>query len=179
MATVDEKQRMKFLMRARAKMAQPEDKVDALSKLEIVEGDKKKTRKADQGRIHVEIPTKGSGSAIAAVADVGGETGVNSPPKKKRPLNRKEKGDKDVVEVEVDPHETTSPVAEPTPVVEARTGGNSPWDPLFNLELFLEKMVTMAGNSSHFNNTPTDELMRMSLGHELKGLLLNYAPTTR
>jgi chromosome segregation ATPase len=49
------------------------------------------------------------------------------------------------------------------------------WDPLFDPALFLEKMVDMTGNSSRFNNTPTDELMRMSLGHELKGLLLNYA----
>jgi hypothetical protein len=42
MATISEEQRMKFLMKARAKKAQPEDKVDVLSKLEIVEGDKKK-----------------------------------------------------------------------------------------------------------------------------------------
>jgi hypothetical protein len=82
--------------------------------------------------------------------------------------------------VEVEPHETTTPVADPTPIAEARTGGSSPWDPLFNPELFLEKMVDMAGNSSRFNNTPINELLRMSLlGHELKGLLLNYALATR
>jgi archaellum component FlaC len=62
--------------------------------------------------------------------------------------------------------------------VAVQTGGSSPWDPLFDLALFLQKMVDMSGNSSRFNNTPTDELMRMSLGHELKGLLLNYALAT-
>jgi hypothetical protein len=40
-------------------------------------------------------------------------------------------------------------------------------------------MVDMAGNSTHINSTSTDELLRMSLGHELKGLLLNYALETR
>jgi hypothetical protein len=144
MATISEEQRMKFLMKARAKKAQPEDKVDALSQLEVVEGDKKKKRKVETGRIRMEVPNKGSGSAVAAV-EVGGETGVKSPPKKKRSLIRKEKDDK-----EVGLHETTAPVAETSPVVEARTGAISPWDPLFNPKLFLEKMVDMAGNSSRF-----------------------------
>jgi hypothetical protein len=54
-----------------------------------------------------------------------------------------------------------------------------PWDPLFNPELFLEKMVNLVGNSSCFNTTPTDELLRMTLGHELKGFLLNYALAAR
>jgi hypothetical protein len=103
---------------------------------------------------------------------------VKSPPKKKRSLIRKEKGDKDIVELEAELHETTTPVAESAPAVETRTGSSSSWDPLFNPELFLEKMVPMAENSSRFNNTPTDELMRMPLDHELKGLLLSYALAT-
>jgi hypothetical protein len=36
MATIDEAQRLKFFARARAKKAQPEDKVDVLSKLDVV-----------------------------------------------------------------------------------------------------------------------------------------------
>jgi chaperonin cofactor prefoldin len=40
-------------------------------------------------------------------------------------------------------------------------------------------MVNLAGNSSRFNTTPTDGLLRMALGHELKGLLLNYALAAR
>jgi hypothetical protein len=40
-------------------------------------------------------------------------------------------------------------------------------------------MVQMTGNSARFNSTSTDELMKLSLGHELKGLLLNYALATR
>jgi hypothetical protein len=78
MATIDKEQRMKFLLRSRAKKAQPDDKVDVLTKLEIVEGDKKKKRKADQGRICMEIPNKGSGSAVVAAAEVGNKTGVES-----------------------------------------------------------------------------------------------------
>jgi hypothetical protein len=82
MATIDKEQRIKFLLRSRAKKAQPDDKVDVLTKLEIVEGDKKKKkkkkRKADQGRICMEIPNKGSGSAVVAAAEVGNKTGVKS-----------------------------------------------------------------------------------------------------
>jgi hypothetical protein len=78
MATIDKEKRMKFLLRSRAKKAQPDDKVDVLTKLEIVEGDKKKKRKADQGRICMEIPNKGSGSAVVAAAEVGNKTGVKS-----------------------------------------------------------------------------------------------------
>jgi chromosome segregation ATPase len=40
-------------------------------------------------------------------------------------------------------------------------------------------MVDMAGNSSRFHSTSTDELLKMALGHELKGLLLNYALAAR
>jgi hypothetical protein len=83
------------------------------------------------------------------------------------------------LELEVELQETEAPVAETTPVAAIQTGGSSPWDPLFNPELFLERMVDMAGNSTHINSTSTDELLRMSLGHELKGLLLNYALETR
>jgi hypothetical protein len=50
---------------------------------------------------------------------------------------------------------------------------------MFNPELFLERMVNLAGNSSRFNATSTDELLKMALGHELKGLLLNYALAAR
>jgi hypothetical protein len=81
MATVDEEQRMKFLMRARAKKAQPDNKVEVLSQLEIVDGDKKKKRKTDHGRIRLEIPAKESGPVVAAAVDTGAEAGVKSPPK--------------------------------------------------------------------------------------------------
>jgi hypothetical protein len=40
-------------------------------------------------------------------------------------------------------------------------------------------MVDMAGNSARFNTTGSDELARMALGYELKGLLLNYALASR
>jgi hypothetical protein len=45
--------------------------------------------------------------------------------------------------------------------------------------VFLERMVDMAGNSACFNTTGSDELARMALGYELKGLLLNYALASR
>jgi hypothetical protein len=72
-----------------------------------------------------------------------------------------------------------SPVAENTIAAASQAGGASPWDPLFNPVVFLARMVDMAGNSSCFNTTGTDELLRMALGHELKGLPLNYALTSR
>jgi hypothetical protein len=40
-------------------------------------------------------------------------------------------------------------------------------------------MVDMAGNSVRFNTTGSDELARMALGYELKGLLLNHALASR
>jgi hypothetical protein len=40
-------------------------------------------------------------------------------------------------------------------------------------------MVDMAGNSVRFNTTGSDELARMTLGYELKGLLLNHALASR
>jgi hypothetical protein len=93
--------------------------------------------------------------------------------KKKRSLNKKGKDDKEVVVSEAAPLEVE--VVETNHPVATQAGGSSRWDPLFDPALFPEKMMDMTGNSSRFNNTPTDELMRMSLGHELKGLLLNYA----
>jgi hypothetical protein len=76
--------------------------------------------------------------------------------------------------------EEVSPVAgENVTAVVDQSGGSSPWDPMFNPELFLERMVNLAGNSSRFNATSTDELLKMALGHELKGLLLNYALAAR
>ncbi|KAK2384134.1 hypothetical protein QL285_071509 [Trifolium repens] len=76
--------------------------------------------------------------------------------------------------------EEISPVAgENVTAVVDQSGGSSPWDPMFNPELFLERMVNLAGNSSRFNATSTDELLKMALGHELKGLLLNYALAAR
>jgi DNA repair exonuclease SbcCD ATPase subunit len=56
---------------------------------------------------------------------------------------------------------------------------SSPCDPLFNPELFLEKMVEISGDGARFGSTSTDELLKLSLGHELKGLLLNYALALR
>jgi hypothetical protein len=80
---------------------------------------------------------------------------------------------------EADLPEAEGLVVETNPIAATQAGGSSHLDPLFNPELFLEKMVNMVGNSSRFNNTPMDELLRMSLGHELKGLLLKYALATR
>jgi hypothetical protein len=104
---------------------------------------------------------------------------LSSPKKKKTKLAVEEGG------VLHDEERTPSPPrfhvdaipSAPTPVADAIP--TSPWDPLFNPELFLEKMVAMSGGSSCFGSTSTDELIKMSLGHELKGLLLNYALAAR
>jgi hypothetical protein len=80
MATIDEAQRLKFLKRARAKKAQPNDKVDVFSKLEVAEGNKKKKkRKAESVRISVPVRGKAPSPAAAAVdeaVEAGGETKV-------------------------------------------------------------------------------------------------------
>ncbi|KAK2435432.1 hypothetical protein QL285_020489 [Trifolium repens] len=70
-------------------------------------------------------------------------------------------------------------VAEANQSGASQSGGASPWDPLFDPEVFLSKMVDLAGNSVRFNTTGSDELARMALGYELKGLLLNHALASR
>ncbi|MCI88796.1 hypothetical protein A2U01_0110084, partial [Trifolium medium] len=42
------------------------------------------------------------------------------------------------------------------------------WDPLFNPVEFVEKHLDLVGDSSRFSATSSDDLRRMSLGHELK-----------
>jgi hypothetical protein len=79
MATIDKAQRLKFLKRARVKKAQPNDKVDVFSKLEVAEGNKKKKRKAESVRISVPVRGKAPSPAAAAVdeaVEAGGETKV-------------------------------------------------------------------------------------------------------
>jgi hypothetical protein len=182
MSSLTPAQRLKFLEKARAKKAQPEEKVDVLSQLVVVEGDKKK-RKADPGRVSVPIPDKAPSSAATGAdetAEGDGESHLQSPVKKRvKSLARKDKKDKDALVVEKVQKETESVAMETAPVAATQEGGSSPWDPLFNPEVFLERMVDMAGNSSRFHSTSTDELLKMALGHELKGLLLNYALAAR
>ncbi|MCI68047.1 hypothetical protein A2U01_0089306, partial [Trifolium medium] len=52
-------------------------------------------------------------------------------------------------------------------------------DPLFNPMAFIEKELHMVGDVSSFAATSTEELRQRSLGHELKGLLLNYLLSSR
>jgi hypothetical protein len=129
--------------KARAKKAQPDSKVGVLSQLEISEGDKKK-RKCSDSRIS--IPVKMSGpSPVVADQAANAEEEAKSPVKKKsRTLSRKTKRDKDVVEVDKELHGVDDAVVETSPVVEEnadtvarQTDGNSPWDPMFNPELFF------------------------------------------
>ncbi|MCI79153.1 hypothetical protein A2U01_0100424, partial [Trifolium medium] len=44
---------------------------------------------------------------------------------------------------------------------------------------FIEKELHMVGDFSSFASTSTEELQQKSLGHELKGLLLNYLLSSR
>ncbi|MCI48438.1 hypothetical protein A2U01_0069681, partial [Trifolium medium] len=44
---------------------------------------------------------------------------------------------------------------------------------------FIEKELNMVGDVSRFAAASTEELRRRSLGHELKGLLLNYLLPSR
>jgi hypothetical protein len=185
MSTLTPAQRAQFLEKARARKAQIEkgqvdDKVEVLSQLEIGEVEekkkKKKKRKGGDGRIAVAVKTSSP--------KVEGE--VKSPAKKRsKTLSRKSKKDdslaeehKDLVETEDPPKEGISATDEAVAGA-SQTGGTSPWDPLFDPEAFLARSVDMAGSSARFDSTGSDELMRMALGYELKGLLLNYALASR
>jgi hypothetical protein len=147
-------------------------------------GEDKKKRKNDS-RISVQVKPSSSGPVAGEkVAKTEGE--MKSPVKKKlRGLSRKGKKDQEMAEVDKDLIDVDQYVAEGSPVAEevavgaSQTGKSSPWDPMFDPEAFLSKMVDMAGNSARFNNTATDDLARMALGYELKGLLLNYALASR
>jgi hypothetical protein len=165
---------MKFLEKARAKKAQPDNKVDVLSQLEVGEGEKKK-RKASDARISILVRASSAGDLAAGKAIEAGETQVKSPTKKKSRTLKNIRKDAETSVLEKEVRETDDVVVEVSPTVEEdvtvvanQTGGSSHWDPMFNPELFLERMVNLAGNSSRFNVTSTDELLKMALGHELK-----------
>jgi hypothetical protein len=182
MSTLTPAQRAQFLEKARARKAlaekgQTDEKVEILNQLEIGEvEEKKKKRKGNDARISIPLKTSSPKP----------EGEVKSPLKKKsRTLARKTKKDPEVVEVDKDLVGVDDHVMEDSPVIEevlagaSQAGGASPWDPLFDPEVFRSKVVDMAGNSARFNTTGSDELARMTLGYELKGLLLNYALASR
>ncbi|WJX33912.1 hypothetical protein P8452_22076 [Trifolium repens] len=183
MSSLTPAQRQQFLEKARRRKEQPEKKVDVLSQLDV--GEDKKKRKGDS-RVSLQVkPSSSSPVAGEKAAKTEGE--VKSAVKKKlRGLSRKNKKDQDMVDVDKDLVEADDHVTEASPAIEEVTagasqagasqpGGASPWDPLFDPEVFLSKMVDMAGNSARFNTTGSDELARMAHSYELKGLLLNYA----
>ncbi|MCI97777.1 hypothetical protein A2U01_0119078, partial [Trifolium medium] len=51
----------------------------------------------------------------------------------------------------------------------ASSASPSFWDPLFNPVEFIERQLCMIGDTVRFTATSSDDLRRMSLGHELKG----------
>jgi hypothetical protein len=149
-------------------------------------GEDKKKRKGDS-RISLQVKPSGSSpTAGEKVAVTEGE--VKSPAKKRsKTLSRRSKRDdslaeahKDLVEVDTENLDSEdAPAAYKAKVETSRSGGSSPWDPLFYPEAFLSRCVDMAGSGARFDATGSEELMRMALGHELKGLLLNYALASR
>jgi hypothetical protein len=168
MSTLTPAQRLQFLEKARKKKEQPDNKVDVLGQLDISEGDRKK-RKGGDTRISILVNTSVPSPAAGEGASAGGE--VKSLVKKKsRTLSRKIKKDKDMMEVDrelldVEDHTVgASPVGENVVARASQAGGASPWDPLFDPEAFLARMVNMAGDSARFNTTVSDELMRLALG---------------
>jgi hypothetical protein len=182
MSSLTPAQRQQFVEKARRKKEQPEPKVDILSQLDV--GEDKKKRKGDS-RISLQVKPSSS-DLVAGEKAAKTEGGIKSPAKKKlKGLSRKGKKDQEVVETDKDLVDVDEYVPEGSPVVEevaagaSQSGRASPWDPMFDPEAFLSKMVDMAGNSARFNNTGSDDLARMALGYELKGLLLNYALASR
>ncbi|KAK2415666.1 hypothetical protein QL285_038128 [Trifolium repens] len=182
MSSLTPAQRREFVEKARRKKEQPDPKVDVLSQLDV--GEDKKNRKHDW-KISVLVKPSSSGS-LAGEKVAKNEEETKSPVKKKlRGSSRRRKKDQDVAEADKDLVDVDNYVAERSPamdeaVAEAiQAAKSSPWDPMFDPEAFLSKMVDMAGNSARFNNTATGDLARMALGYELKGLLLNYALASR
>ncbi|WJX66031.1 hypothetical protein P8452_50626 [Trifolium repens] len=182
MSSLTPAQRREYLEKARRKKEQPDSKVDVLSQLDV--GEDKRKRKHDS-KISVLVKPSSSGS-LAGEKVAKNEEETKSPVKKKlRGSSRRSKKDQDVAEVDKDLVDVDNYVAERSPamdeaVAEAiQAAKSSPWDPMFDPEAFLSKMVDMAGNSAWFINTATGDLARMALGYELKGLLLNYALASR
>jgi hypothetical protein len=95
MSTLTHEQRMKFLEKARAKKAQPEEKVDALSQLEVGEGDKKK-RKTNDARISIPVRASSAGDLAADKSMDAGEVQIKSPVKKKTRASKKAKKDAEI-----------------------------------------------------------------------------------
>jgi hypothetical protein len=76
---------VKLLEKARAKKAQPDNKVDVLSQLEVGEGEKKKW-KASDARISIPVRASSAGDLAAGKAiEVGGRHKLN-------PLLRRSRG---------------------------------------------------------------------------------------
>jgi hypothetical protein len=184
MSSLTHAQRQQFLEKARRKKEQPEPKVDVLSQLDV--GEDKKKRKSGS-RISVQVKPSGSGS-VAGEKVVATEGEVKSPAKKRsKTLSRRSKKDdslakahKDLVEVDAENLSSEDvPAADKAKVETSRSGGASPWDPLFDHEVFLARCVDLAGSGARFDTTGSEELMRMALGYELKGMLLNYALASR
>ncbi|MCI31288.1 hypothetical protein A2U01_0052500, partial [Trifolium medium] len=71
------------------------------------------------------------------------------------------------------------PVPQKKKEVESTVAAVSFWDPLFNPVEFVEKHLDLVGDSSRFSAAYSDDLRRMSLGHELKGMMLNYILSVR
>jgi hypothetical protein len=83
---------MRFVEKARAKKAQPDNKVDALSQLEVGEGEKKK-RKTSDARISIPVRASSASDLAAGKAIDAGETQVKSPTKKKSRTLKKARKD--------------------------------------------------------------------------------------
>jgi hypothetical protein len=99
MSTLTPAQRVQYLEKARAKKAQPDNKVSVLNQFEVGEGDKKK-RKGDSSRISVPVRERASSPSAAVGAaeadEAPGETRAKSPIKKRsRTLIKKGKKDQD------------------------------------------------------------------------------------
>ncbi|MCI44296.1 hypothetical protein A2U01_0065535, partial [Trifolium medium] len=110
----------------------------------------------------VHIPHRGDSS----VAGDGAE-GAIQPSPKKRKVNEKVVSEMDTATVVSETISPPSPQKEKE--VENTVVAVSFWDPLFDPVEFIEKHLDLVGDSSGFSATSSDDLRRMSLGHELKG----------
>ncbi|KAK2443708.1 hypothetical protein QL285_014789 [Trifolium repens] len=191
MRYVSQERRMEFLLRSRAKKEKDAALaasgevvavVDPLSQLIVADNDaaKGRNKRKNEGQISVAIPGKS--------LEVGGSSKGELPISKKlRSSSSRAASNVEVVPLqEEDPENTPSPrpaaaidIIPPPPPVPANNVVPSPWDPLLNPEVFIEKAMDMSGGGDHFDSTSTEELARLSMGYELKGILLNHALASR
>ncbi|MCI05173.1 hypothetical protein A2U01_0026223, partial [Trifolium medium] len=170
MKTISEEQLQAFILKAREKKSRsqatavpdplPQLVVDDLSS----KGSKRKSQE-ETARISIQVPKKGEDANTEGHAP----NVLVSPAKKKR-VTRGTTG------------RSLLQVPRPVCCKKSKRSKVSPlsfWDAYFNSLCFIEEQFEKHGDPSSFSQTTFEELMKMSLGYQLRGTMLSYLLSTR